>query len=89
VLFVIPPPVRRQAGPAAPRRANISSRPTTSRAVRRTLVHGAFYARVRGTLQVLAHMLDRGELDELHQTIAREGRQIKAITGFAPRKRRR
>ena len=54
----------------------------------RTLAHGAFYAGARSTLQVLAHMLERGDIEELHRTIASQGRQIKVITGLAPRKRR-
>jgi hypothetical protein len=33
-------------------------------------------------------MLDHGDLDELHRTIAQQGRQIRVIAGLAPRKRR-
>jgi hypothetical protein len=54
----------------------------------RTLAHGAFYAGARSTLQVLAYMLERGDIEELHRTIAGQGRQIKVIAGLAPRKRR-
>lgn len=58
------------------------------RAFSRTLPHGAFYAGARSTLQVLAYMLERGDIEELHRTIERQGRQIKVIQGYAPRKRR-
>jgi hypothetical protein len=58
------------------------------RAFSREFAHSAFYAGARSTLQVLAHMLERGELDELHRTIAQQGRQIRVIAGIAPQKRR-
>jgi len=51
----------------------------------RTLAHGAFYAGPRSTLKVLAHMLERGNIEQLHRTIERQGKQIQ---GYAPRKRR-
>ena len=54
----------------------------------RTLAHGAFYAGARSTLQVLAYMLEQGDIDQLHRTIAQQGRQIRVIAGLAPRKRR-
>jgi hypothetical protein len=50
--------------------------------------HGAFYAGARSTLRVLAHMLERGDIEQLHRTIERQGRQIKVILGDASRKRR-
>jgi hypothetical protein len=58
------------------------------RASSRTLAHGAFYAGARSTLQVLAFILERGDIEQLHRTIASQGRQINVITGLAPRKRR-
>ena len=54
----------------------------------RTLAHGAFYAGARSTLKVLGYMLERGDIEQLHRTIDRQGRQINVITGLAPRKRR-
>ena len=33
------------------------------------LAHGAFYAGARGTLKVLAHLLEHGEDDEQRRTI--------------------
>lgn len=36
----------------------------------------AFYSGARGVLKVLAHLLERGEYEELHETIKREARQI-------------
>ena len=54
----------------------------------RTLAHGTFYAGARSTLQVLAYMLEHGDIEELHRTIAQQGRQIKVVAGLAPRKRR-
>jgi hypothetical protein len=41
--------------------------------------HDAFYSGARSVLKVLAHMLEHGELDELHRTIQRHGRQIDVI----------
>ena len=54
----------------------------------RALAHGAFYAGASSTLQVLAYMLEQGDIDQLHRTIAQQGRQIRVIAGLAPRKRR-
>jgi hypothetical protein len=39
----------------------------------------AFYNGARSVFQVLAHLLEQGELDELHRTIQRHGRQIDVI----------
>jgi len=58
------------------------------RAISRTIAHGAFYAGARSTLKVLAFMLERGDMEELHRTIAQQGRQIRVLRGYAPRKRR-
>ena len=58
------------------------------RAFSATLAHDAFYADARGNLKVLAQMLERGDLEQLHRTIAQQGRQINVISGLAPRKRR-
>ena len=43
------------------------------------LAQDAFYNGARSVLQVLAHLLKHGELDELHRTIERHGRQIDVI----------
>jgi hypothetical protein len=43
------------------------------------LAQDAFYNGARSVLQVLAHLLEHGELDELHHTIQRHGRQIDVI----------
>jgi hypothetical protein len=48
----------------------------------------AFYAGAHGTLKVLAHMLEHGDVEELHRTIERHGRQLKAMQGLSHRKRR-
>jgi len=52
------------------------------------LAHGAFYSGARGVLKVLDQMLEHGDIDELHRTLRRQGRQINVIQGLAPRKRR-
>jgi hypothetical protein len=39
-------------------------------------------------LKVLAYMLEHGDIDQLHRTIQRQGRQINVIQGLAPRNRR-
>ena len=41
-----------------------------------------------GVLKVLDHMLEHGDVDELHRTIQRHGRQINRIQGLRPRARR-
>jgi hypothetical protein len=43
------------------------------------LVQNAFYCGARGVLQVLAYLLEHGDYEELHRTIERQGRQIRAI----------
>jgi hypothetical protein len=53
------------------------------------LVQNAFYCGARGVLQVLAYMLEHGDYEELHRTIERQGRQIRAIRGKRPRVRGR
>lgn len=58
------------------------------RAFCRTLAQSAFYTGARSTLKVLAYMLERGDIEELHRTIEQQARQIKVIQGYAPRKRR-
>ena len=45
------------------------------------IAHTAFYAGVRGTLKVLAHLLEHGDEHGLRRTIERHGRQIRAIQG--------
>ena len=41
-----------------------------------------------GVLKVLDHMLEHGDIDEVHRTIQRQGRQINRIQGLRPRARR-
>src|SRR5215831_18772888 len=43
------------------------------------LAQDAFYNGAGSVLKVLAHMLEHSELDELHRTIQRHGRQIDVI----------
>jgi hypothetical protein len=43
------------------------------------LMNTAFYAGARGVLKVLAELLERGELEELHRTLRHHGRQIARI----------
>ncbi len=45
----------------------------------------AFYSGARGVLRVLDQMLSDSDYDELHETIARHGRRIRAIQGRRPR----
>ena len=51
------------------------------------IAHTAFYAGARGTLKVLAHLLEHGD-DELRWTIERHSWQIRANQGLRPRARR-
>ena len=48
----------------------------------------AFYSGARGVLKVLAYLMERGDYEELHNTIRREGRQIDKIPARRPRPRR-
>jgi hypothetical protein len=43
------------------------------------LMNTAFYAGARGVLKLLAELLERGELEELHRIIQHQGRQIARI----------
>lgn len=52
------------------------------------LAQNAFYLGAQSTQKVLGHLLERGDIEELHRTIERQGRQIKVIQGGATRKRR-
>jgi len=52
------------------------------------LAQDAFYNGARSVLKVLAHMLEHGELDELHHTIERQGQQIDVIQRSGRRSRR-
>jgi hypothetical protein len=49
----------------------------------------AFYDGARGVLKVLSFMAEHGDYEELHQTIARQGRQIRKLEARRPRERRR
>jgi hypothetical protein len=51
------------------------------------LAQDAFYSGARGVLRVLGHLLQDGEVDELHRVIRRHGRTIRALLAMAPRKR--
>jgi hypothetical protein len=48
--------------------------------------HLAFYSGARGVLKVLAHLIERGDYEQLHEIIKRYGRRIKRIQ--RPRTRR-
>jgi hypothetical protein len=48
----------------------------------------AFYSGARGVLRVLAHLIERGEYEELHETIRRHGRLIAKIQERRLRARR-
>jgi hypothetical protein len=50
--------------------------------------HLAFYSGARGVLMVLAHLIERGDYEELHEIIKRPGRQIAKIQARRPRARR-
>jgi hypothetical protein len=39
------------------------------------------------TCDVLAFMLEPGDIEQLHRTIERHGRTMRVIQGYAPRKR--
>jgi hypothetical protein len=39
----------------------------------------AFYSGARGVLKVLTYLIERGDYEELHETIKRHGRQIERI----------
>jgi hypothetical protein len=48
----------------------------------------AFYSGARGVLRVLAHLIEQGEYEELHETIRRHGRLLDRIQGRRQRVRR-
>jgi hypothetical protein len=47
----------------------------------------AFYSGARGVLKVLAYLIERGDYEELHDTIKRQGRQIERLRSQRPRAR--
>jgi hypothetical protein len=47
----------------------------------------AFYSGARGVLKVLAHLIEHGDYEELHETIKRHGRQLERIRSQRPRTR--
>jgi hypothetical protein len=51
------------------------------------LAHIAFYSGARGVLRVLDQMLSVGDYDDLHETIASQGRAIRALRGRLRRPR--
>jgi len=46
------------------------------------LAQHSCYSGARGVLRVLGRLVERGEYEELHKTIARQNRQIKALQGL-------
>jgi hypothetical protein len=48
----------------------------------------AFYSGARGVLKVLAHLIQQGDYEELHETITRHGRLIEKIQRRRPHARR-
>jgi len=52
------------------------------------LSHLTFYSGARGVLMVLAHLMGRGDYEELHEIIKRQARQITRIQARYPRARR-
>jgi endonuclease III len=48
----------------------------------------AFYSGARGVLKVLAHLIEQGDYEELHETIRRHGRRIEKLRARRPRARR-
>ena len=48
----------------------------------------AFYSGARGVLKVLTYLIERGDYEELHETIQRHGRQIERIRSRRPRTKR-
>jgi len=48
----------------------------------------AFYSGARGVLKVLAHLIEQGDYEELHETIRRQGRRLDKIQGRRLRARR-
>ena len=51
------------------------------------LAQGAFYGGARGVFKVLAYMLERGDVEEMHDLIQRQGRQLKKLQELAPQAR--
>ena len=52
------------------------------------LAEGILLCGARGVISALAFQAGRGRLEEIERAITRQGRQIKALMGLAPRKRR-
>jgi len=48
----------------------------------------AFYSGARGVLRVLAHLIEQGEYEDLHETIRRHGRLLDKIQRRRPGARR-
>ena len=44
----------------------------------------AFYSGARGVLKVLAHLIEHGDYEELHDTIKRHGRQVEKLRSRRP-----
>jgi hypothetical protein len=52
------------------------------------LAQSAFYSGARGVPRMLGHLLEDGDIDELHRVIRRHGRTIRVLQGQTPQKRR-
>ena len=53
------------------------------------LAQDAFYSGARSVLMVLDHLAREGEIEEMHDTISRSGRQIAVIRRSRPPSKRR
>lgn len=62
------------------------AQPTRARSLS---LENAFYSGARGVLMVLDHLAQRGEIEEVHNTISRSGRQIAVIRKSRPLSKRR
>jgi hypothetical protein len=52
------------------------------------LAQGAFYSGARCVLEVLDHLAERGDVEELQRVIRGHGRTIRVLQGEQPQKRR-
>ena len=60
----------------------------TPRAHAKVLAQSAFYLGARCTLQSLATLLENGDVEQVHDVIARHGRQLKKMRNLATPARR-
>ena len=52
------------------------------------VAQAAFYSGARCVLKVMDHLVEGGDVDELHRLIRRHGRTIRRLQGYPLRKRR-